>query len=117
MPFKSLSDMNNRVIKDPTFPMRHAQVTELKNTTKIAELAKDADVLITRNGETIAYLVNPEHYEALVSAWNELRIKTSQAVLSSYEQQHGSLQRLDEAIAASQRREWATPEEEAEVFE
>ncbi len=69
--------MNNRVIKDPTFPMRHAQVTELKNTAKIAELAKDADVLITRNGETIAYLVNPEHYEVLISAWNELRVKES----------------------------------------
>ena len=107
--------MNNSAIKDPTFPMRHAQVTELKNTAKIADLAKDADVLITRNGETIAYLVNPEHYEALILAWNELRIKVSQTVLSSYEQQHG-MQRLDEAIAAVQRGEWATPEEEAEVF-
>lgn len=67
--------MNNSVIKDPAFPMRHAQVTELKNTAKIADLAKDADVLITRNGETIAYLVNPGHYEALISAWNELRMK------------------------------------------
>jgi PHD/YefM family antitoxin component YafN of YafNO toxin-antitoxin module len=55
--------------------MRHAQVTELKNTARIADLAKDADVLITRNGETIAYLVNPEHYEALVSAWNTLKAK------------------------------------------
>ena len=109
--------MNNSVIKDPTFPMRHAQVTELKNTAKIADLAKDADVLITRNGETIAYLVNPEHYEVLISAWNELRVKVSQIVLSSYEQQHGGLQRLDEAIVAAQRGEWATPEEEAEVFE
>jgi PHD/YefM family antitoxin component YafN of YafNO toxin-antitoxin module len=117
--------MNNSVIKDPTFPMRHAQVTELKNTAKIADLAKDADVLITRNGETIAYLVNPEHYEALISAWNELRVKVSQTVLSSYEQQHGGLPRLDAAIlcettepnAAAQRAEWATPEEETKVFE
>ncbi|HEY9624961.1 MAG TPA: hypothetical protein V6C78_31830 [Crinalium sp.] len=54
--------MNNSVIKDPTFPMCHAQVTELKNTAKIAELAKDVDVLITWNGEAIAYLVNPERY-------------------------------------------------------
>ncbi|NJO43300.1 MAG: type II toxin-antitoxin system Phd/YefM family antitoxin [Cyanobacteria bacterium CRU_2_1] len=69
--------MNNSVIKDPTFPMRHTQVTELKNTAKIADLAKDVDVLITRNGETIAYLVNPERYEALISAWNELQIKGS----------------------------------------
>ncbi|NJR62555.1 MAG: hypothetical protein HC769_29405 [Cyanobacteria bacterium CRU_2_1] len=38
--------MNNRIIKDPSFPMRHAQVTELKNTAKVADLAKDADVLI-----------------------------------------------------------------------
>jgi hypothetical protein len=29
---------------------------------KVAELAKDADALMTRNGETIAYIVNPEHY-------------------------------------------------------
>jgi len=108
---------NNSVIKDPMFPMRHTQVTELKNTAKIAELAKDADVLITRNGETIAYLVNPEHYEAMISAWNELRVKVSQTVLSSYEQQHGGLQRLDTAITAAQQGEWATPEEEAEVFD
>ncbi|HEY9626097.1 MAG TPA: hypothetical protein V6C84_02240 [Coleofasciculaceae cyanobacterium] len=73
--FRSARRMNNSVIKDPAFPMRHAQVTELKNTAKIADLAKDADVLITRNGETIAYLVNPGHYEALISAWNELRTK------------------------------------------
>jgi len=37
-------------------------------------------------------------------------------VLASYKQQHGGLQRLDEAIAAAQQGEWATPEEEAEVF-
>jgi PHD/YefM family antitoxin component YafN of YafNO toxin-antitoxin module len=109
--------MNNSVIKDSTFPMRHAQVTELKNTAKIADLAKDADVLITRNGKTIAYLVNPEHYEAMISAWNALRIKVSQTVLSSYEQHHGGGQRLDAAIAAAQQGEWATPEEEAEVFD
>jgi PHD/YefM family antitoxin component YafN of YafNO toxin-antitoxin module len=114
--FRFAQPMNNSVIKDPTFPMRHAQVTELKNTAKIADLAKDADVLITRNGETIAYLVNPEHYEALISAWNELRVKVSQTLISSYEQQHGDLQRLDAAIAAAQRGEWATPEEEAEVL-
>jgi len=108
--------MNNSVIKDPTFPMRHAQVTKLKNTAKIADLAKDAVVLITRNGETIAYLVNPEHYEAMISAWNERRIKVSQTVLSSYEQQHGGLQRLDGVILSAQREEWATTEEEAEVF-
>jgi PHD/YefM family antitoxin component YafN of YafNO toxin-antitoxin module len=108
--------MNNSVAKDPIFPMRHAQVTELKNTAKIGELVKDADVLITRNGETIAYLVNPEHYEAMISVWNEFCIKVSQTVLSSYEQQHGSLQRLDQAIASVHRGEWATPEEEAEVF-
>lgn len=83
--------MNNSVIKDPTFPMRHAQVTELKNTAKIADLARDADVLITRNGETIAYLVSPEHYEAMISTWNELRVKVSQTLISSYEQQDGGL--------------------------
>jgi len=91
-------------------------LTKLKNTAKIADLARDADVLITRNGETIAYLVNPEHYEAMISAWNELRTKVSQTVLSSYKQQHGGLQQLDGVIAATQRGEWATPEE-AEVFD
>lgn len=117
IPLRFARPMNNSVIKDPTFPMRHAQVTELKNTAKIADLAKDADVLITRNGETIAYLVSPEHYEAMISAWNELRIKVSQTLISSYEEQHGGLQRLDAAIAAAQQGEWATPEEEAEVFD
>ncbi|MEH2185591.1 MAG: type II toxin-antitoxin system Phd/YefM family antitoxin [Nostoc sp.] len=89
--FRFAQAMNNSVIKDPTFPMRHAQVTELKNTAKIADLARDADVLITRNGETIAYLVSPEHYEAMISTWNELRVKVSQTLISSYEQQDGGL--------------------------
>lgn len=75
--------MNNSVIKDPTFPMRLTQVTELKNTAKIADLAKDTDVLIARNGETIAYLINPERYEAMIAVWNELRIKVSNTILSS----------------------------------
>ena len=97
--------------------MGHAQVIELKNTVKIVDLAKDVHVIITRTGETIAYLVNSEHFEALILAWNELRVKVNQIVLSSYEQHHGGLQRLDEAIVAAQGGEWATPEEEAGVFE
>ncbi len=108
--------MGNTVVKDPDFPMKHAQVTELKNTAKIAEMAKDADVLVTRNGETVAYLVNPDHYEALIANWLETRKAVTAAFLKSYSEQHGSLERLDEAIAASRRGEYATPEEEAKVF-
>jgi PHD/YefM family antitoxin component YafN of YafNO toxin-antitoxin module len=108
--------MSNTVIKDPDFPMRHAQVTELKNTAKIAEMAKDADILVTRNGETVAYLVNPNHYETLIKNWLEIRKAVTDTFLKSYEQQHGSLERLDEAISASRRGEFATQEAEVEVF-
>ncbi|MGB3515827.1 MAG: hypothetical protein WBA43_05180 [Elainellaceae cyanobacterium] len=75
--------MNNSVLKDLMFPMSHTQVTELKNTAKIADLAKDTDVLITRNSETIAYLINPERYEAMIAVWNKLRIKVNNTMLSS----------------------------------
>ncbi|MBE9125453.1 MULTISPECIES: hypothetical protein [unclassified Coleofasciculus] len=108
--------MSNIIVKDPDFPLRHAQVTELKNTAKIAEMARNADVLVTRNGETVAYLVNPNHYEALIKNWLETKQAITPAFLKTYEQQHGSLERLEEAIATSHRGEFATPEEEAEVF-
>ena len=108
--------MGNKIVKDPTFPMKHVQVTDLKNTVRIAEMAKDADVLVTRNGETVAYLVSPEHYEALVDRDRQNRAAVTAAFLESYKAQHGSLDRLDEAVAASRRGSWATPEEEAEVF-
>lgn len=64
--------MSNTVVKDNKFPMKHAQVTELENTSKIAEMVKEADILVTRNGQTIAYLVNPKHYEVLVKACNQI---------------------------------------------
>ena len=44
------------------------------------------------------------------------RAAVTAAFLESYKAQHGSLDRLDEAVAASRRGTWATPEEEAEVF-
>ncbi|MEA5469931.1 hypothetical protein VB714_13720, partial [Spirulina sp. 06S082] len=60
--------------------MKHAQVTDLKNTARVAEMVEDADVLVTRNGQTVAYLVNPDHYERLVNNWYETR----QAVTSGF---------------------------------
>lgn len=64
------------IVKDPDFPLQHVQITELKNTTKMTEQVKESDILITRNGESVAYLVNPSHYEALVTHWNQTHTLT-----------------------------------------
>lgn len=105
------------IAKDPDFPLQHVQITELKNTTKMAEQVKESDILITRNGETVAYLVNPSHYEALVTHWNQTHTLTlAERFLRGYEQTHGTLERLDEAYAAAEQSEWATEDEVAEVF-
>ena len=34
--------------------MKHVQATDLRDTAKIAEIAKDTHVLIARNGETVS---------------------------------------------------------------
>lgn len=68
--------MGNTVVKDPDFPMKPAQVTELKNTAKIAEMAKGADVLVTRNGETVAYLINPDHYKPTYLSWRKVELQS-----------------------------------------
>jgi hypothetical protein len=96
--------------------MRHAQITDLKNTKKLAEEAREADVLVSWNGETVFYVVNPLHYEALVSAALEAGSRTTEAFLASYERRRGSLAGLDAAHAASVRGEWASADEEAGVF-
>ncbi|HEY9900645.1 MAG TPA: hypothetical protein V6D00_15815 [Pantanalinema sp.] len=108
--------MGNTVVKNPDFPLRHAQITELKNTKKIAEEVEASDILIVRNGETVGYLVNPAHYEALIEAWKDAASKTTKAFLKAYEKRHGALDRLDSAYAASLQGEHASEEEVRAIF-
>ena len=61
--------MGIKIVKDPIFPLKQVRLIELKNTAQILEMAKHADLLFTRNGETVAYLVSPEHYEVLVDSY------------------------------------------------
>lgn len=104
------------VAKDPNFPMKHAQITDLKDTKRIAEEVQDADIMIIRNGETVGYFVNPAHYEALVEAATEMDARMEERFFKNYEKRHGSLDRLDEAYAAAKRGEVASDEEVSRVF-
>jgi PHD/YefM family antitoxin component YafN of YafNO toxin-antitoxin module len=108
--------MSQSIAKDPSFPLKHAQITDLKDTRKMAEAVKTADIVIIRNGETVGYLVNPAHYEALVEAVGQAGAKLTEAFLKNYEQRHGTLERLDAAYEAVKRGEFADDGEVDEVF-
>ena len=108
--------MAHSIAKDPLFPMKHLQITELKNTKRVADEVQTADLMVIRNGETVGYFVNPQHYEALVDAASETEMRETEAFLRNYERRHGSLARLDAAFASSVQGEWASAEEEAKVF-
>jgi PHD/YefM family antitoxin component YafN of YafNO toxin-antitoxin module len=108
--------MSQSIAKDPNFPLKHAQITELKDTRKMAEAVKTADIVIIRNGETVGYLVNPAHYEALVEAAGQAGAKLTEAFLTNYEQRHGGLERLDAAYAAAKHGDFADDDDVNEVF-
>lgn len=108
--------MTNTVVKHPDFPMEHVTLIELKDTTKIAEMVEDADVMITQNNEVVGYLISPAHYELMVNTVLELGAKVTAGFLKSREEKQDGLQRLDQAYQSSLRDEWASREEEAEVF-
>lgn len=109
--------MTNAVIKDPNFPMEHAQISDLKsNAPKLLERLRRADLMITRNGETLGYVVSPEHFQFLVDAVIEAGASTTKTFMDRYTERHGSLDRLDGAWQASLNGEVASPDEEARVF-
>ena len=108
--------MAHSVAKDPNFPMKHAQITDLKDTKRIAEEVQEADIMVIRNGETVGYFVNPSHYEALVEAAAEAGVRTTERFLENYKQRHGSLDRLDGSYVAAKRGEFAGADEVARVF-
>lgn len=108
--------MAQSIAKDPNFPLKHAQITDLKDTKKMADEVRTADIVIIRNGETVGYLVNPAHYEALVEAAGETGTKLTETFLKNYEKRQGNLSRLDESYAAGKRGEWASDADVSEVF-
>lgn len=108
--------MGQSIAKDPNFPLKHAQITDLKDTKRIAEEVQGADIVIIRNGETVGYLVNPAHYEALIDAAGEAGVKATETFLQNYQKRHGDLKRLDASYAAGKRGEWATEGEVADTF-
>ena len=108
--------MAQSIAKDPNFPLKHAQITDLKDTKKMADEVQAADIVIIRNGETVGYLVNPAHYEALVEAAGEAGSKLTETFLKNFEKRNGSLDRLDTSYGASKRGEWVSDDEVAEIF-
>lgn len=107
----------DHVAKASDFPLKHIATSELKNTEQIAEQVKESDIILTHNGETVAYLVNPTHYEALVNHWNQTNSSTlGERFLRGYAETHGSLEKLDIAYAAAERGEWASDDEVTDVF-
>ena len=110
----------DKIVKDPDFPLQHADIGKLQKPneiTQIVKTVKDSDLLITDNGETVAYLVSPSHYEALVNHWYQTNAATvSDRFLQSYAETHGSLERLDRAYEAAERGEWASSNEVENVF-
>jgi len=90
--------MGSNVIKDPNFPMQHVKITDLKNTVKIAEMVQESDLLIIRNGETVAYMLTPEHYEALI-AMKDACTRAMERFLVNYHRRHANLHQLAQAMA------------------
>jgi prevent-host-death family protein len=109
--------VSNAVIKDPNFPMEHAQISDLKSKApQLFERVRHADVMITRNGETLGYVVSPEHFQFLVDAVVEAGASATKTFLNNHAKRHGNLDRLDAAWQSAQRGEMASRDDEASVF-
>lgn len=109
--------MTNLVTKDPNFPLEHVQVTELKSKgSQLFEKAQKADLVITRQGETLGYVVNPAHYQFFIDMVTEAGERATKVFLETYAKRHGGLTRLDAAVAQARRGDFITPEQEAELF-
>ena len=108
---------SHAVVKDPNFPLRHTLITELKNNTKqLVEDVAQADVMVTRNGQTLCYMVNPAHYEAMVAALVEAGGLATQAFLAAKQQGEGGLEALDASYLAARQGRVASAAEVAQVF-
>ena len=107
--------MGNNICKDPNFPMQHLRITELKNTTKIIEMVQQSDLLITRNGETVAYLLTPEHYEALIARAQGTCASATETFLKNYQRRQGNIHRLAEEVTTSMQGKRATISSKNEI--
>ena len=107
----------DKIVKDPDFPLQQVQIDRLKDPNEIAQQVKKSDLLITNNGEAIAYIVNPAHYQELVERLHQINTSTiGEIFLEGYAREHGSLERLDRAYEAAKRGEWASSDEVESVF-
>jgi hypothetical protein len=108
--------MDRTVTKDPGYPMMHVQMSDLKDTKRIAEDVRSADLMLIRGSETVGYIVSPAHYEALVAAATESDHRNTERFLALYAERHGGLARLDESYQMALRGEFASEDEVAKVF-
>lgn len=105
------------VAKDPHFPLRHTLITELKsNPKRVLDEVQQADLMVTRNGETLCYMVSPAHYEALVAASQWASQQHTEAFLAARSQRPGGLAALDASYAAAQAGQFVADDEVAEAF-
>jgi PHD/YefM family antitoxin component YafN of YafNO toxin-antitoxin module len=106
-----------KIVKDPDFPLQQLQIDRLKDASELAQQVKESDLLITDNGEAVAYIVNPAHYRALVDRLHEDNTATiAERFIEGYAREHDGLERLDRAYGAAQRGEWASSDEVESVF-
>ena len=112
-----VTQVMDKIVKDPDFPLQQLQIERLKDASEIAQQVKESDLLITDNGEAVAYIVNPAHYRALVDRLHGDNTATiAERFLEGYAREHGSLERLDRAYGAAKRGEWASSDEVESVF-
>jgi hypothetical protein len=109
--------VTNRVVKDPNFPLEHVQITDFKSKApQFFARAHQSDLLVTRGGETLGYVVSPEHYQFFVELVIAAGEQATTLFLDSVAQRHGGLGRLDSAVERARRGEIASAEQEAAVF-
>jgi len=107
----------DKLVKDRDFPLQHLPISQFKDANNIAQQVKESDILISDNGETVAYIVSPAHYQALVDSLHQTSTATiAERFLEGYAMTHGGLERLARAVEAAKRGEWASSDEVESVF-
>lgn len=64
-------------------------------------MVQQSDLLITRNGETVAYMLTPEHYEALIARAQGTCARATETFLKNYQQRQGNIHRLAAEVTTS----------------
>lgn len=66
----------DKLVKDRDFPLQHLSISQFKDANNIAQQVQESDILLSDNGETVAYIVSPAHYQALVDRLQETSTAT-----------------------------------------